>query len=38
LDLVKRAVESLKGSIDITSKFNEGTTIEVVLVKGDRND
>jgi two-component system CitB family sensor kinase/two-component system sensor histidine kinase DctS len=38
LDLVKRAVESLKGSIDITSKFNKGTTIEVVLVKGDRND
>jgi sensor histidine kinase regulating citrate/malate metabolism len=38
LDLVKRAVESLKGSIDITSKVNEGTKIEVVLVKGDRND
>ncbi|MDW7667771.1 MAG: ATP-binding protein [Bacillota bacterium] len=37
LSLVKRAVESLNGKIDIQSKLGLGTKIEVLLKKGDSN-
>ncbi|WP_202709231.1 DcuS/MalK family sensor histidine kinase [Sporosalibacterium faouarense] len=38
LFLVKEAVKSLDGNIEFQSKINEGTSVIVNLLKGDKND